>query len=46
MVGEVPGVSFSSILRPGPTVLCSRLGTTVDASNAIRRAIAPILDAA
>ncbi len=46
MVGEDPGVSFSSVMRRGPGVLCSLLGNTVGASNAMRRAIAPIIEAA
>jgi CubicO group peptidase (beta-lactamase class C family) len=46
MVGEDPGVSFSSTYRPGQGVLCSLLANTVDASDAMRRAVVPILDAA
>jgi len=46
MVGEDPGVSFSSVMRPCPGVLCSLLGNTVGASNAMQRAIAPIIAAA
>ena len=46
MLGEDPGVSFSSTYFPGSGVLCSLLGNTVDASNAMRAAMTPILEAA
>ncbi|MFO7547210.1 MAG: serine hydrolase domain-containing protein [Trueperaceae bacterium] len=46
MMGEDPGVAFSSTYDPGSGVLCSLLGNTVDASWAMLGAIAPILEAA
>ena len=46
MLGEDPGVSFSSTYLRETGVLCSLLGNTVDGCNAMRRTIAPILDAA
>lgn len=46
MVGEDPGVAFSSTYRPASGVLCSLLGNTVDASWAMRRAIDAVLGAA
>ena len=46
MVGEDPGVAFSSTCDPGSGVLCSLLGNTVDATWAMHGAIAPILEAA
>ncbi len=45
MVGEDPGVAFSSTYDPGSGVLCSLFGNTVDASWAMLGAIAPILAA-
>ncbi len=45
MVGEDPGVAFSSTYRPDTGVLCSLLGNTVDASWAMLRAIRPIVGA-
>jgi CubicO group peptidase (beta-lactamase class C family) len=46
MVGEDPGVAFSSTYDPDTGVLCSLLGNTVDASWAMLRAIRPIVEAA
>jgi CubicO group peptidase (beta-lactamase class C family) len=46
MVGEDPGVAFSSTYFPDSGVLCSLLGNTVDASWAMLGAVAPILQAA
>jgi len=45
MVGEDPGVAFSSTCFPGAGVLCSLLGNTVDASWAMLGAIGPSLGA-
>lgn len=44
MVGEDPGVAFSSTYLPGSGVLCSLLGNAVDASWAMLGAIAPALE--
>jgi CubicO group peptidase (beta-lactamase class C family) len=46
MVGEDPGVAFSSTYDPGTGVLCSLFGNTVDAAWAMLRAIAPVVEAA
>lgn len=43
MLGEDPGVSFSSTFHPSSGVLCSVLGNTVAASRAMRSALAPLL---
>jgi CubicO group peptidase (beta-lactamase class C family) len=45
MVGEDPGVAFSSTYFPDSGVLCSLLGNTVDASWAMLGALSPILGA-
>lgn len=46
MVGEDPGVAFSSTFDPASGVLCSLFGNTVDATWAMLGAIAPILEGA
>ena len=46
VLGEDPGVVCFSTLRPGSGVVASLLGNTVDASQAMWGAIAPIVEAA
>jgi CubicO group peptidase (beta-lactamase class C family) len=46
MVGEDPGVAFSSTLDPASGVLCGLFGNTVDATWGMLGAIAPILEGA
>ena len=46
MVGEDPGVAFSSTYDPGSVVLCCLLGNTVDATWAMLGAITPVLEGA
>lgn len=46
MVGEDPGVSFSSVYAPDTCIQWSVLGNTVDESRAMRDVIAPILASA
>jgi CubicO group peptidase (beta-lactamase class C family) len=46
MMGEDPGVAFSSTYDPASGVLCSVFGNTVDATWAMHGAIAPTMEGA